>query len=87
MIRTSITSAAFEAVAATLPLVSVAFEPQMTANGERWVWFEDHIVNKLAAIRRLGERDSDVILRLVELEAGQRPSSPRRLTVKSCQRT
>jgi hypothetical protein len=35
MIRTAITQAAFEAIAKTLPLGSVAVEPQVDANGGR----------------------------------------------------
>jgi hypothetical protein len=38
MIRIAITEAAFEAIAATLPLGSVSFERQADAKGER-VWF------------------------------------------------
>jgi hypothetical protein len=39
------------------------------ANGERFIWLEDRILNKLVAERRRGESYSDVILRLVGLEA------------------
>jgi hypothetical protein len=35
MIRIAIAPAAFDVIAATLPLGSVAFEPQLAANGER----------------------------------------------------
>ena len=73
MIRIAITPAAFDAIAATLPLGSVTFEQQLGANGERFIWLEGRILNKLAAERRRGESYSDVILRLVEIEAGRRP--------------
>ena len=73
IIRIAITSAAFDAIAATLPLGSVTFEPQLGANGERFIWLEDRILNKLVAERRRGETYSDVILRLVEIESGRRP--------------
>ena len=40
MIRIAIIAAAFEAVAATLPLGSVGFEREPDANGERQIWLE-----------------------------------------------
>jgi hypothetical protein len=73
LIRISITPAAFEAIAATLSLGSVGYEPQPNAKGERLIWIEAAIVDRLGAMRGPGESYSDVILRLVELEAGQRP--------------
>jgi hypothetical protein len=69
MIRIAITSAALGAIAATLPLGSVGFEPQTNAKGERLVWLEAPVVDRLAARRGPGESLSDVILRLVEIEA------------------
>jgi hypothetical protein len=38
MIRIAITVEAFEAIARTLPLGSVAYEPDLNAKGERLVW-------------------------------------------------
>lgn len=73
MMRIAITPAAFEAIAATLPLGSVLYEARTNAKGERLVWLETPIVDRLGAMRGPGESYSDVILRLVELEAGQRP--------------
>ena len=73
MIRIAITPAAFEAIAATMPLGSVAVEPKVDAKGERQIWLEPRVVDRLAALRGPGESYSDVILRLIELEAGQRP--------------
>jgi len=43
-IRISIISAAFEAIAATLPLGSVGFEPELDAKGERMIWLEPAVV-------------------------------------------
>jgi hypothetical protein len=40
MIRIAITEAAFEAIADTLPLGSVGYEAEVTADRERLVWFE-----------------------------------------------
>jgi hypothetical protein len=40
MIRMSISPAAFDAIAATLPLGTVAVEPAFNGNGERHIWLE-----------------------------------------------
>ena len=57
-------------MAATLPLGSVAYEAELNAQGERLIWIEETIwPNKLDAQRQRRESYSDVILRLVELEA------------------
>ena len=69
MIRIAITVEAYEAIAATLPLGSVGYEPQLNAKGERLVWIEQTWGNKLGAMRKRGESYTDVIMRLVELEA------------------
>ena len=69
MIRIAITPAAYDAIAATLPLGSVGYEPQLNAKGERLIWIEAIWHDRLAAMREPGESYSDVILRLVELEA------------------
>jgi hypothetical protein len=45
MIRIAITPAAFEAIAATLPLGPVAVEPQTDANGERLIWLDPAVVD------------------------------------------
>ena len=70
MIRIAITAAAFDAVAATLPVGSVAFEPDTGDKGERHIWVAPEIVNKLRHLRGPGESYSDVILKL----AGERRS-------------
>ena len=63
MIRISITPAAFEAIAATLPL-SVGIEGNRAPNGDRYIWLDPKYVERLRAIRRPGESYSDVILRV-----------------------
>ena len=63
MILLAISEAAFEAIAATLP-----FESALNAKGERLVWLHASLVDGLRKKRRLGESNSDVILRLVETE-------------------
>jgi hypothetical protein len=69
VIKIAISAAAFEAIAKTLPLGSVGFEPEPDAKGERLIWIDDRQADKLAALRGLGESYSDVILRLVGTEA------------------
>jgi hypothetical protein len=55
MIIIVITPAAFDAIAATLPLGSVGFEPEPDAKGERLVWVETSVVDKLRALRGPGK--------------------------------
>ena len=62
MIRIAITQAAFDAIAATLPLGSV--ENATNERGERLVWLTRKEINHLRALRRPGESYSDVILSL-----------------------
>ena len=64
MIRITITAAAFEAIAAIMPLGSVGYEREPDAKGERWIWLEPRFVDRLRALRGPGESYSDVILRL-----------------------
>jgi hypothetical protein len=64
VIRIAITAAAFDALAATLPLGSVAYEVKVNERGEREIWLEPHILAKLKALRGPGDSYSDVILRL-----------------------
>jgi hypothetical protein len=69
MIGIVVTAEAFEAVAATLPFGSIGFERDPDANGGRQIWLEPHVLDRLKAMRRPGETYSDVILRLVEIDA------------------
>jgi len=47
MIRIAITGAAFKAITATLPLGSVAYEAEVTEKGERLIWIEPSVVDRL----------------------------------------
>jgi hypothetical protein len=69
MIRITITTAAFEAIKATLPVGSVAVESEANEQGERLIWLEERWLSKLDAMRRPGDSYSEAILRLVEMEA------------------
>jgi hypothetical protein len=55
MIRIAITPAAFEAIAATLPLGSVGYENATNEKGQRLVWLEPRVVDRLKAMRGPGE--------------------------------
>ena len=46
IVRIVITSAAFEAIPATLPLGSVGYEPKLNAKGERLIWLEAAVVDR-----------------------------------------
>jgi hypothetical protein len=65
MIAIAITQAAFDAIARTLPLGSVGYENQINEQGERLIWLDHAVVNRLRAMRGPGESFSDVILRPV----------------------
>jgi hypothetical protein len=54
----------------------VGYEPQLDREGERLIWLETAIVNRLGAMRGPGESYSDVILRLVEMETAERSVTP-----------
>ena len=70
MIKIAITAEAFDALASTLPLGTVAYEKNLDAKGECHVWLEPMVVDRLRFLRGPGESFSDVILRLVETEGG-----------------
>ena len=71
MIRIAITQAAFEAICATLPLGSVGYENETTERGERLIWLDHGVVNRLKAMRGPGESYSDVIIRLAAAAGGK----------------
>ncbi len=64
MIRIAITVEAFEAICATLPLGSVSYENETNEKGERYVWLDRSVVDRLRGLRGPGESYSDVILKI-----------------------
>jgi hypothetical protein len=70
MIRIAITQAAYDAICATLPLGSVAVEPYYNERGERLIWLEAAMVDRLGAMRGPGESYSEVILRIAAADGG-----------------
>ena len=55
MIKIAITVEAFEAIASTLPLGSVGYENQVNERGERLIWLEAGMADRLGAMRGRGE--------------------------------
>ena len=55
MIRIAISAEAFEAIARTLPLGSMGFEAEANERGEKLVWLEDAMADRLAVMRGPGE--------------------------------
>jgi hypothetical protein len=66
MVRIAITQAAFDAIAKTLLLGSVNYENATNEKGERLIWLEPSMVDRLRSMGGPGESWSDVILRLAE---------------------
>ncbi len=64
MIRIAISATAFEAIARTLPVGSVAYEVETNVKGEMHIWIDGRQADKLAAMRGRSESYSDVILRI-----------------------
>jgi hypothetical protein len=64
LIKIAISQAAFEAIAATLSLGSVGFENKIDQDGNRLIWLDRAVVDRLCALRGPGESYSDVIIRL-----------------------
>jgi hypothetical protein len=64
MIRIAISQAAFDAIAATLPVGSTGYVNAVNERGERLIWLERRMLDKLNSYRRAGESYSDVILRV-----------------------
>ena len=64
MIRIAISVEAFDAIARTLPFGSVGYENEINERGERLIWLDRLVLNRLRAVRGPGESYSDVILRI-----------------------
>jgi hypothetical protein len=68
---------AFVAIAATLRLGSVAYEAEANERGERLIWLEDAMADRLGAMRGPQESYSDVILRIAA-EKATKPTAVKR---------
>jgi hypothetical protein len=65
MVRISISPAAFDAIASTLP-GNVGFENARDTNGDWFIWLPYDVLAKLNRLRGPGESYSDVILTIAE---------------------
>ena len=74
MIRIAISVEAFDAIARTLPFGSVGYENEINERGERLIWLDLLVLNRLRAVRGPGETFSDAIMRI----AGQGALATRR---------
>jgi hypothetical protein len=72
MVRIAITQAAFEAIAKTLPLGSVGYENKVNEKGERLIWLDPGVVDRLWSLCGPGESYSEVILRVAAGGCGGR---------------
>jgi hypothetical protein len=54
MIRIAVTQAAFEVIARSLPLGNVSFENETDEQGQRLIWLDCAMVDRLRAMRGLG---------------------------------
>jgi hypothetical protein len=62
VVRIAISQAAFDAIAQTLALGDIGYENAVNERGERLVWLDRAVVDRLRALRGPGESYSDVIL-------------------------
>jgi hypothetical protein len=67
MIRIAISAEAFDAIARTLG--SIGFEAEANERGEKLVWLEDAMADRLAVMRGPGESYSDAIICIAGQEA------------------
>jgi hypothetical protein len=71
MIRIALSEATFDAIALTLPKGAARW-PMQRQGDQCFIQVEAAVVDRLRAMRKPGESYSDVVLRLIELEAGRR---------------
>jgi len=64
MIRIAISVEAFEAIARTLPLGSVGYENSTNEQGQKLIWLDRAVIDRLRSLGEPGESHSDVILRV-----------------------
>jgi hypothetical protein len=64
MVQIAISQAAFEAIASTMLLGNVGYENKTNERGERLIWLDRAVVDRLRSLRGSAESYSDVILRI-----------------------
>ena len=83
MIKIAISVEAFEAIARTLPLGSVGYENKTDEQGQRLIWLDRAVVDRLRSLRGAGESYSDVILRIAG-PAADGKDQRQRLHLRQC---
>jgi hypothetical protein len=78
MVKLTITPEAFAALAATLPLGSVAVEPERAPAMRGGIWLDNATVAKLKAMRGPGDNYSEVIVALAATAAVEDRSTSNR---------
>ena len=68
MIRIALTDPAYDVIASTLPKGAARW-PMQRDRGQSFIQVEAAVVDRMRTMRRPGETYSEVILRLVELDA------------------
>ena len=57
MIKIAISVEAFEAIARTLPLGSVGYENETNERGEKLIWLDRAVIDRLRSLRGAGDRE------------------------------
>jgi hypothetical protein len=70
MVRIAISQAVFDAIASTLALGGMNFENKTDEHGQRLIWLDRAVVDRLRAMRGPGESYSAVFLKLVGMKDG-----------------
>jgi hypothetical protein len=68
VVRIAISIEAFDAIAKTLPLGNVSFENRTDEQGQRLIWLDRSVVDRLRSLCEPGESYSDVIRRLAKAD-------------------
>jgi hypothetical protein len=86
LVRIAISQAAFDAIAKTLPLGSVGYENATNEKGERLIWLDPSVVDRLRAMRGPGEelQRRDFAAGEGGLRAGWRWNQIKELTRSHC---
>ena len=68
MIRIAVSPRAYRAIKASLPTGSVVYPPERNAKGQYLLWLTETEANRLAALRRRGESNSEAVIRLAKAQ-------------------
>jgi hypothetical protein len=76
MIRIAITQAAYDVIAATLPLGSIGYEAQRSDTGEVFIWLERRAMDRLVRCASRARGTAKSSLRMAEIEASRPGPGP-----------